>query len=97
MAATSLSFDSLGIDCKPSIHTASSPVAPPRFGLAERAKKDGKGRESGALRTHAQLSRVSRTGEEETVEEAAIDTRSSGLHQNKEVGQKKDKLNTLHS
>ena len=46
-------------------HAASSPVAPPRFGLAGRARKDGKGRESGAshqpslaLRTRAQLSCV---------------------------------------
>ena len=46
-------------------HAASSPVAPPRFGLAGRARKDGKGRESGAshqpslaLRTRDQLSRV---------------------------------------
>ena len=59
---------------------ASSPVAPPRFGIAGRARKDGKGRESFfsfpstlARASHscpAFSRRASRTGEEETVEEA---------------------------
>ena len=68
---------------------ASSPVTPPRFGLAGRVRKDGKGRESGAallllffsfpstltLASHScpAFSRcTSRTGEEETVEEAGV-------------------------